>query len=326
MRRVRAHENANAVAAEQIRALLRPPARRRPGPAVRVRRRLRSRASSTLAAWTAHAVAVLVRLRTGRCFYADPAQRQAAGRPAAAARAEVRLRRPAHLVDADARALRRSTRSTAAVRVRAWAGLHAKTAEPSQPRHPRAPTPIVRGTLSWSRSSGCRARPASPSVLWLWWRGPGARSRRALAGVRPPLRPGAHLPLLQADRSTGPPRACATPSRPTAGPGWWSRAYTQLRLARAWVADRRLPWERPLDARPPHALPRAPRPYGTRCRSSARPPARRNPAAARRAGPRAAVRGPRRASRPSRRRPDTPNALTSSTPHGRDATPCTRRG
>jgi hypothetical protein len=77
-------------------------------------------------------------------------------------------------------------------------------------------------------------------------------------------------------------------------------AFTQLRLARACVADRRLPWERHyntgrLNRSGSTALFR--RFWG----NSARPQSRRNPAAARRVGPKAASRAEPNATRPSKR-------------------------
>ena len=83
-------------------------------------------------------------------------------------------------------------------------------------------------------------------------------------------------------------------------------AYTQLRLARARAADRRLPWERPL---PPSRL----TPARVRRTVAALLPTLGTPAAApqprrraRRGCPKAAARGRRRAIRPSRRPPDRP--------------------
>src|SRR5690242_21170797 len=106
-------------------------------------------------------------------------------------------------------------------------------------------TPYRRNGNPRRGQSPAQADPGAAG-LWLWWRGPGVpdldfvwrayvrrfdlehtfrflkqtRGRQALR-VRHPE---------QADRWT-----------------WLVlAAYTQLRLARAWVADRRLPWERPL--------------------------------------------------------------------------------
>ena len=53
---------------------------------------------------------------------------------------------------------------------------------------------------SWSRSAACRPGRIRRNVLWLWWAGAGsAGPGPAVASLRPPLRPGAHAALLQAE-------------------------------------------------------------------------------------------------------------------------------
>jgi hypothetical protein len=105
----------------------------------------------------------------------------------------------------------------------------------------------VRGTVVLVEVRRLRARPYPPKAVWLWWAGPGSpdldllwRSyvrrfdlehtlrfcKQSLGWTTPRVRHPEH-----ADRLT-----------------WLVVAvYTQLRLARPWVADRRLPWERRLD-------------------------------------------------------------------------------
>jgi hypothetical protein len=73
--------------------------------------------------------------------------------------------------------------------------------------------------------------------------GDGARPGSPLARLRQALRAGAHLPLPQAGMGWTTPRV----RHPEQADRWsWLvlAAYTQLRLARARVADLRLPWER----------------------------------------------------------------------------------
>jgi DDE superfamily endonuclease len=195
-------------------------------------------------------VAVLVRLRADRCFYADPPPRPpgVGGRP---------RRHGAKFAFADPTTWPTPTASHTAtddqygsVAVTAWSGLH-----PKQHRHPGhgsgAPRPIVRGTIIRVVVQRIPARTRPPKVLWLWWAGPGrpnldvvwrAYTRRfdlehtirfakqTLGWTTPRVRTPA-----QADRWT-----------------WLVVAgYTQLRLARQLVADQRLAWERP---RPPGKL------------------------------------------------------------------------
>jgi hypothetical protein len=195
-------------------------------------------------------VAVLVRLRSDRCFYADPPPRPpgAGGRP---------RRHGAKFAFADPATWPVPTATLVCeddqygtVTVAAWGGLH-----PKQHRHPGhgsgGPRPIVRGTIIRVVVQRVPARTRPPKVLWLWWAGPGpldldrawrAYTRRfdlehtirfakqTLGWTTPRLRHPA-----QADRWT-----------------WLVVAgYTQLRLARQLVGDQRLPWERP---RPPGQL------------------------------------------------------------------------
>jgi len=117
-------------------------------------------------------VAVLVRLRSDRCFYADPppaARSPRGGRP---------RRHGAKFAFADPATWPAPTATLVcqddqygSVTVQAWAGLH-----PKQQRHPghgsRGPRPIVRGTILRVQVQRVPARTRPPKVLWLWWAGP----------------------------------------------------------------------------------------------------------------------------------------------------------
>src|SRR5829696_5936662 len=116
---------------------------------------------------------VLVRLRSDRCFYADPppaARSPKGGRP---------RRHGAKFAFADPATWPTPTATLTCqddqygtVTVQAWAGLH-----PKQQRHPghgtRGPRPIVRGTIIRVQVERVPARTRPPKVLWLWWSGPG---------------------------------------------------------------------------------------------------------------------------------------------------------
>jgi hypothetical protein len=117
--------------------------------------------------------AVLVRLRSDRCFYADPPPRPAGatGRPG---------RHGAKFNCADQATWPAPTATLATsddqygtVSVQAWAGLH-----PKQQRHPghgsRGLRPIVRGTVIRVQVERVPAKTRPPKVLWLWWSGPGS--------------------------------------------------------------------------------------------------------------------------------------------------------
>jgi hypothetical protein len=116
-------------------------------------------------------VAVLVRLRSDRCFYADPPPRPpgATGRP---------RRHGAKFNCADPTTWPAPTATLVCeddqygtVTVAAWGGLH-----PKQQRHPGhgsgGPRPIVRGTIVRVQVQRVPARTRPPKVLWLWWAGP----------------------------------------------------------------------------------------------------------------------------------------------------------
>jgi DDE superfamily endonuclease len=117
-------------------------------------------------------VAVLVRLRSDRCFYADPPPRPpgSSGRP---------RRHGAKFAFADPTTWPAPTATLVVkdhqygtVTVTAWSGLH-----PKQHRHPghgtKGPRPIVRGTILRVQVQRIPAKTRPPKVLWLWWAGPG---------------------------------------------------------------------------------------------------------------------------------------------------------
>jgi len=194
-------------------------------------------------------VAVLVRLRSDRCFYADPPPRPpgAGGRP---------RRHGAKFAFADPTTWPAPTTHVATddqygtVTVQAWSGLH-----PKQHRHPghgsRGPRPIVRGTILRVQVERIPAKTRPPRVLWLWWAGPG-RCDLGLAWRAYTRRFDLEHTVRFAKQTLG----WTTPRlrHPEQAERWtWLvlAAYAQLRLARQLVADQRLAWERP---RPPGRL------------------------------------------------------------------------
>jgi hypothetical protein len=195
-------------------------------------------------------LAVLVRLRADRCFYADPPPRPpgATGRP---------RRHGAKFAFADPTTWPVPTASHTAideqygtVTVTAWAGLH-----PKQHNHPgkgtRAPRPIVRGTVLRVQVQRIPARTRPPKVLWLWWAGPG-RVDLDLAWRAYTRRFDLEHTVRFAKQTLGwtTPRV-RTPAQAERWTWLVLAGYTQLRLARDAVADQRLAWERP---RPPGQL------------------------------------------------------------------------
>lgn len=190
---------------------------------------------------------ILVRLRAGRCFYADPS-----GPPAPTGRSRRHGRKfeckdPASWPEPSAEHACEDA-GYGKVRVRAWANLHPKV-QAHAGRGSRGPTPIVRGTLVLVEVErlprGERRR--EPRVLWLWWHGgpEGASPDLGLLWRAYARRFDLEHTFRFLKQSMG----WTTPRvrHPEQADRWtWLvvAAYTQLRLARACVADRRLPWER----------------------------------------------------------------------------------
>ncbi|HZD00883.1 MAG TPA: hypothetical protein VFA46_12045 [Actinomycetes bacterium] len=132
------------------------------------------------------------------------------------------------------------------VTVAAWGGLH-----PKQQCHPGhgsgGPRPIVRGTIVRVQVERVPARTRPPKVLWLWWAGPeGVQLDLDLAWRAYIRRFDLEHTVRFAKQTLG--WTIPRPRTPEQADRWtWLvlAGYTQLRLARQAVADRRLPWERP---------------------------------------------------------------------------------
>ena len=244
VRRVPADGDAHAVAAAQIRAVV---AARPAGGPVPLFVLDAGYDPGTLAHELAELdggrVAVLVRLRADRCFYARPTQQPRIGRPRRhGAKFACRDERTWWAPSAE------HTEEHARyghVRVRAWAGIHAKIQHRPIPGQRRRTWPTLSGTLVLVEVERLPRRTRIPKRLWLWWRGPGEPD---LAVVWR-----AYVHRFDLDHTY---RFCkqalnwTTPRvrHPEQADRWtWLvvLAYTQLRLARRAIADVHLPWERP---------------------------------------------------------------------------------
>jgi len=187
--------------------------------------------------------AILVRLRSDRCFYADPTSQPRTGRP---------RRHGAKFACAEPATWPAPTAEYAVedgqygrVRVRAWAGLHA-IPQNHPGRGTRGSRPIVRGTVVLVEVSRLPRATRLPKRLWLWWSGPGEPDLAVLwlayihrFDIEHTLRFAKQTLLWTAPR----------PRQPEQADRWtWLvvAAYTQLRLARGLVSEQRLPWARPL--------------------------------------------------------------------------------
>ena len=187
--------------------------------------------------------ALLVRLRAGRCFYADPTTQPRTGRP----------RRHGHKVACDApqtwpapaAELTVEDGQYGTVRVRAWTGLHPKTQGEHAQRDARGRRPVVRGTLLLVEVSRLPQQTRQPQALWLWWHTPQDPDsipnldRAWRAYVR-------RFDLEHTFRFLKQTLNWTLPRvrHPEQADRWtWlvMLAYTQLRLARPVVGDQRLP-------------------------------------------------------------------------------------
>jgi hypothetical protein len=248
--RVRPAQDANVVAAEQLGALL---GRLEEGEAVplfvfdagydpvKLQRGLEGSPCQ-----------ILVRLRAGRRFYGDPSlcdPPEHTGRPRRHG-PKMKCNDPSTWPKPSAEYVCEDT-GYGKVRVRAWAQMHPKV-QNHERRGSRGPLPIVVGTLilvEVERLPRGESR-REPRVLWLWWHGPEGTAPELDLIWRSYVR---RFDLEHTFRFLKQSMGWATPRvrHPEQADRWsWLlvAAYTQLRLARARVADRRLPWERRYDA------------------------------------------------------------------------------
>jgi hypothetical protein len=245
VRRVRPEADANGMATEQVRDLV----RRLPAGAaaplfvfdggydpVRLQKGLEECSAQ-----------ILVRLHSGRTFYSDPLtpERRPVGRPFVHGE-KFDLKDPDTWHEPKTEHISEDI-GYGRVRVRAWSGLHPKTRRAHE-RYGSESAAVVRGTVVLVEVEklprGERRR--KPKKLWLWWHGEGEPDLDLLwrGYVR-------RFDLEHAIRHWKQAMSWTTPRvrHPEQADRWtWLIlvAYTQLRLARGIVADQRLPWERPL--------------------------------------------------------------------------------
>jgi hypothetical protein len=248
VRRMRPGENASAVAAEQIRSWLRQTATSACPPAHPVVSFDAGYDAVQLRLALADLpVCLLVRLRSGRCFYADPTVQPPTGRPRRHG-AKCVCDDPTTWPEPAAQWSSADEPGYGRVTLQAWSGLHslpqfhAQRGTHTQP-HAR---PLVRGTLLRLEVAHLPRPTKVPQPLWCWWWGP---TLPDLAEVwRAYL---ARFSIEHTFRFFKQTLKWTTPKvrQPEAADRWtWLLllASVQLRLARDDVADVRLPWQRPL--------------------------------------------------------------------------------
>jgi hypothetical protein len=244
-RRVRPKEDLNDVAAEQVRGLVGrlPPKNAAPlfvfdagYDPVRLQRRLEACRAQ-----------ILVRLHSGRTFYAqpEPPPKRPVGRP---------FRHGTKFSCKDPKTWPRPTAEHhapsadyGAVRVRAWSGLHPKTRRAAE-RYGSESATVVEGAVVLVEVGrlprGERRR--KPKALWLWWHGGGEPDLDLLWKAYCRRFDVEHfVKFLKGALGWTTPRV----RHPEQADRWtWLvlAAYAQLLLARRIVVDSRLPWERPL--------------------------------------------------------------------------------
>jgi hypothetical protein len=248
-RRVPPEEDVNDAAAERVRALVSRPVRWGVGGGdvplfvfdagydpVRLLKRLEECRAQ-----------ILVRLHSGRTFYADPPtlERRPVGRPCLHGK-KFDLKNPKSWHEPSAEHFAEDA-GYGKVQVRAWSGLHPKTRKAGE-RYGSDSAAVVRGTVVLVEVErlprGERRR--KPKRLWVWWHGEGEPDLNLLwsSYVR-------RFDLEHAVKLCKGTLGWTTPRvrYPEQADRWtWLilAAYAQLQLARAIVADRRLPWEKPL--------------------------------------------------------------------------------
>jgi DDE superfamily endonuclease len=250
VRRVRPEQEANAVATQQIEALLERSSVRSDVPLfvfdagydpVKLQQGLGTNPCQ-----------ILVRLRAGRRFYGDPSL---AGPPARTGRPrrhgpKMKCSDPSTWPEPSAEHTCRDA-GYGSVRVRAWSKLHPKVHNHER-KGSRGLLPITVGTLILVEVErlprGERRR--EPRMLWLWWSGPEGMDPDLELLWRSYVR---RFDLEHTIRFLKQGMGWTTPRvrHPEQADRWtWLivAAFTQLRLARTYVEDLRLPWERRYDS------------------------------------------------------------------------------
>lgn len=244
VRRIIPGENLNLVAAEQIRSWLEQAPPSHPSAAAPIFTFDAGYEPIQLSqALAEEHIGLLVRLRAGRCFYADPTSQPPTGRP---------RRHGAKLACDDPTTWPTPTDTWTStdpqygqVSLRAWADLHA-VPQLHATRGTRQPRPLVRGTLIRLQVERLPRPTKSPQPLWFWWYAP---APPALAEVWRAYV--ARFSIEHTFRFFKQTLRWTTPKlrAPAAADRWtWLLllASVQLRLARDVIADVRLPWQRPL--------------------------------------------------------------------------------
>jgi hypothetical protein len=243
VRRMQPGEHVNQVAAEQIRSFLRQRGAGQPRPTFTFDAGYDPVQLGV--ALAGEDGGVLVRLRSGRCFSADPPKEPTGGRP---------RRHGTKLVCDDPTTWPTPSEEWSMpdtdygqVRLQCWNGLHA-IPHNHEKKGTRQARPIVRGTLIRLEVERLPKPTKAPVPLWLWWWGPELPDLETIWRIYV-----ARFSIEHTYRFFKQVLKWTTPRlrSPEAADRWtWLviLAYVQLRLARPLVVDHRLPWQPPLPA------------------------------------------------------------------------------
>lgn len=282
-RRLRPGEKATDLAVEQLKQLV----ARRPSDSHEAPPLVVFDAGYDVAAFTEAladiAVALLIRLRSTRCFFREPPARtpETVGRPRRHG-AKFVCKDPATWPTPDA-AFRTVDAAYGPVDVRAWADLNTYVRRPVRPGFRptaagsyRGPRPLTRGTVVRLHVGRLPGQRRKPEVIWLWWQPPpGSPSRGNPTSEDLALLWRAYArryDLEQTFRFMKQTLEWVTPRvrLPEQADRWtWlvAAAYAQLRLARAAKSVRALARTAQRQALPPRRAP----PTGEKGRLTARP-------------------------------------------------------
>lgn len=169
-------------------------------------------------AWGSLHAAALTRLRSGRCFYADPTEVAPTGRPPRHGY-QFACADPTTWLEPD-QEYTTDDSQYGQVHVRAWHHLHA--IPQNHPRRgTRGPRPVMRGALILVEVAQLPKQTRVPKQLWLWWHAPDQPSLPLVwrAYIARFMR-SAHLPLCQTVSRARPYQGCVILNKPIVGPGW----------------------------------------------------------------------------------------------------------
>ena len=187
-------------------------------------------------------IALLVRLKSNRCFYAKPAEGPTGGHPRW--HGDKFIFRDAQTWGGPLYECLLNDVQYGQVHIQAWPEMHAKP-DHHMTRGTYQPRPVIPGTLLRITVTKLPKQTGMPKPLWLWWHGPSLPNlERIWQAYRARFQQEHFFKFAKYQLNWTTPRL----RHPEQADRWTQLvllAYTMIRLARPLVADQRLPWERP---------------------------------------------------------------------------------